>query len=327
MALTVRGLEPQSVFRLNGADENSATYALGWILEQSPHFLSAILQAAFGEALDASNCVITLQSHGDDRGYTDLEMQAGLNFHAILEAKRWWAAPGTPQLKRYVGRLIAAKAERKRLITVSAANAQMAYRSLPHSLNGVPIVHLSWTDLRYTAQQAKAAASRFEEKLWLTQLIRHLQEFVSMERQTDNKVYVVSLGSDPMVVGKTHTWIDVVEKDGSYFHPVGSGNSWPVQPPNYIGFRYGGKLQSVHHIEAFDIVTNVAKRNANWLETDEDHFVYRLGPPIRPQQAVKTGNIFRNGRVWCAIDTLLSGAFGTISAARDETKRRLAELS
>jgi hypothetical protein len=55
-----------------------------------------------------------------------------------------------------------------------------------------------------------------------------------------------------------------------------------------------------------------------------DHFAYRLGPPMRPPGDVKTGKIFKNGRVWCAIDTLLSGAFATITDARDETQRRLA---
>jgi hypothetical protein len=55
-----------------------------------------------------------------------------------------------------------------------------------------------------------------------------------MERQTDNNVFVVGLGQNPMVPGQTHTWIDVVERDKCYFHPV--GNHWPVQPPNYIGF-------------------------------------------------------------------------------------------
>jgi hypothetical protein len=37
--------------------------------------------------------------------------------------------------------------------------------------------------------------------------------------------------------------------------------------------------------------------------------------------------IFRNGRVWCAIDTLLCGTFDTITDARGETDRRLADLS
>lgn len=44
---------------------------------------------------------------------------------------------------------------------------------------------------------------------------------------------------------------------------------------------------------------------------------------MRPARDMRTGNIFRNGWAWCAIDTLLSGAFNTISDARDETARRL----
>jgi hypothetical protein len=112
-----------------------------------------------------------------------------------------------------------------------------------------------------------------------------LQEFVSIERQTDNKVFVVSLGWQPMVEGQKHTWINVVEKDKCYFHPV--GNKWPVQPPNYIGFRYNGKLQSVHHIDSFEIVENLTTHNPLWPETDIDHFVYRLGPPMRPSREVQ----------------------------------------
>jgi hypothetical protein len=99
-----------------------------------------------------------------------------------------------------------------------------------------------------------------------------------------------------------------------------------AQPPNYIGFRYYGRLRSAHHIDGFDIVENLATYNPLWLETDRDHFVYRLGPPMRPVREMKTGKIFTNGRVECAIDMLLSGAFATIGDARDETKRRLAEV-
>jgi hypothetical protein len=65
-----------------------------------------------------------------------------------------------------------------------------------------------------------------------------------MERQNDNNVYVVALGAQAMIDGQKHTWIDVVEKDKCYFHPV--GHTWPVQPPNYIGFRYWGKFGASH---------------------------------------------------------------------------------
>jgi hypothetical protein len=127
-----------------------------------------------------------------------------------------------------------------------------------------------------------------------------------------------------MVDGGTHTWINVVEQDHCYFHPISPG--WPPQPPNYMGFRYHGRLQSVHHVDSFEVITNLAAFNNAWPETEgKDHFVYRLGPPMRPVEVVRTGNIYRNGRVWCAIDTLLSGAFSTIYTARDATQRRMTE--
>jgi hypothetical protein len=324
MALSIHGVQPTSVFALNGLDENSATFALGWTLDSSSHFLRLLGKAVFGKSLRVSEVTIALQKHAADGGYTDIELQSGRCFHAILEAKRWWNVPTLDQFKRYLPRLTAEAAERQRLISVSSADNAQARRHLPSRLDNAEIVHFSWSDLQKLAKKAHKLASGIEEKFWLRQLIQHLQEFASMERQRDNKVFVVSLGRDPMVAGKTHTWIDVVEKDHRYFHPV--GNTWPVQPPNYIGFRYGGRLQSVHHIDGFEVVENLAKYNRKWLETDADHFVYRLGPPMRPAKEVKTGNIFRNGRVWCAIDTLLSGAFDTISDARDETQRRLAEV-
>jgi len=324
MALSLHGTCPTSVFRLSGADENSASYALGWTLEQSPHYRKLVVEAVFGEVLDVDDMVIALQKHDRDGGYTDVELQAGRRYHAILEAKRWWDLPGVPQLQRYLPRLAACRADRQRLISVSAADRSHAQRCLPSELEGVGICHLSWRDLQTLARKAQALATGSQEKLWLRQLIQHLQEFASMERHTDNKVFVVALGHEPMVAGQTHTWIDVVQKDHCYFHPV--GNNWPVQPPNYIAFRYSGRLQSVHHIDGFDIERNLSTRNPLWLPTDTDHFVYRLGPPMRPAREMRTGNIFRNGRVWCAIDTLLSGAFNTISEARDETQRRLAEM-
>lgn len=42
----------ESVFRLNGVDENSATYALGWVLEKSPHFRCAMLRAWFDQDIN-----------------------------------------------------------------------------------------------------------------------------------------------------------------------------------------------------------------------------------------------------------------------------------
>ena len=148
-----------------------------------------------------------------------------------------------------------------------------------------------------------------------------------MNISRDNMVYVVSLGSGVMHGGTSRTWIDVVEQDGCYFHQV--GNHWPSQPPNYIGFRYWGELQSVHRRESYEIFTDISTVNPSWCPTDVDHFVYKLGPAMRPPKRLGAGgngdSIKRSARVWCAIDTLLSGQFEQLGQARDETIRRVRE--
>ena len=120
MVLSIHGAEPTNVFRLIGSDENSASFAVGWALERSPNYRNLVIEAVFGEVLDIDDAVIQLQKHGQDGGFTDIEMQAGHLFHVILEAKRAWELPTVEQLTRYLPRLIAGGAERKRLISVSA---------------------------------------------------------------------------------------------------------------------------------------------------------------------------------------------------------------
>ncbi len=56
----------------------------------------------------------------------------------------------------------------------------------------------------------------------------------------------------------------------------------------------------------------------NW---NDDHFVFDLGPAIIPNKEIRTGKgIYRNGRVWAAIDLLLTS--DTMTEARDKTKER-----
>jgi hypothetical protein len=110
-----------------------------------------------------------------------------------------------------------------------------------------------------------------------------------------------------------------VAKKRRYFHPV--GDTWPKEPPNYVAFRYYGKLQSIHHIEGYEIFNDPHIKfsdipSVKW----GPHFLYRLSPPFAPANEVRTGNIFRNGRVWCMLDTLFLAK--TISEARDMSRKR-----
>lgn len=322
MALIIRGNAPSSVFGLLGTNENSATYAMGWAMERSSLFFEALLERLTGSSISAEGAVIELQKYGADKGFTDIEIHIGNRFQAILEAKKGWDTPSESQLRKYRSRLETGAAERQMIVSISSADAEILRHSMLRDIDGIEVAHLSWTDVQKVAQTALRTAHSFEEKLWLRHFIEHLGGFVAMDRVTDNTVYVVALSKDAMRSDGPQTWIDVVAKDGYYFHPVGAG--WPSQPPHYIGFRYHGKLQSIHRIEDYEIMPDVSAKNPLWYRTESDHFVYRLGKPMRPAQEVRTGNIFMNGKVYCAIDTLLSGEFATISEARDETKRRLA---
>ena len=119
--------------------------------------------------------------------------------------------------------------------------------------------------------------------------------------------------------GGTTTFIEVVEQFRKYFHPIGPG--WPVNPPNYIGFRWRGQLQSVHHVDAYEVITNFHPHFATVPSAEVDqHFLYYLGPPIRPAHGVKTADIYPSGRVWAHLDLLLTSA--TIIEARNKTKER-----
>jgi len=101
--------------------------------------------------------------------------------------------------------------------------------------------------------------------------------------------------------------------------------------PNYLGFRYGGKLQRIHHVEKYEIVYDLAKYipevNARkWRKAHGEHpkILYWLGPAIVPSCEVKTGNIFSAGRLWAALDLLLTSP--TVADACTKTKKRLKKL-
>lgn len=81
-------------------------------------------------------------------------------------------------------------------------------------------------------------------------------------------------------------------------HPV--GRHWPKEPPNYIAFRYRGKLQWIHHIESAEVFTDPHSKfpgipDRKW----EPHFLYCLGPKLAPSHDVPMGKLYPNGRNRC----------------------------
>ncbi|MEA1830934.1 hypothetical protein U8607_02465 [Methylobacterium durans] len=323
VTLQIYGREPASVFSVFGSKENTATLALGWCLEHCPALLAALLDHLQIARVSTEMPRIELQQHGDDGGFTDIEIIVPGSYHIIIEAKKGWILPSAQQLGRYVARLHTTGPGTKVMVSVSAASEIFANHYLP-SLNNAALKHLSWAGIRRLVRRAHAQAHRFDQKLWLRHLDDHLGGYVSAQDPRSNLVYVVTLSDKKIWLDPPYTWIDVVALDRKYFHPFG-GNGWPSEPPTYMGFRYAGQLQSVHHVEAFEVILNLQAVDARWPDTsDHPHFLYTLGPPMKPAATVRTGNLYPSQRVHCMIDTLLSGAFESVREARDETKRRLA---
>lgn len=147
-----------------------------------------------------------------------------------------------------------------------------------------------------------------------------------MRDANSNSVHVVSL--------TRNTWpgwsadlspVDEVEKHRIYHYPTRGGN-YPKIVPNYMAFRYDGRLQSIHHVDDYEIVDSPyglipGAPDAKW---DEPAYFLRLGPPFRPTHDARTGKgIFRNAPVTADLDLLLTSS--TVIEARDATKaRRLA---
>ena len=177
--------------------------------------------------------------------------------------------------------------------------------------------HLSWRKVCQLAHVARKRESHANRR-WLAEFTTYLEEILGMENRYSNLVYVVSLGADNPQ-GWRISWRDIVRERSRYFYPV--GKNWP-DPPNYIGFRYEGRLQSIHHVEGYDVFDDPQTLFAEARsETWAPHYCLKLGPPMRPLEEVRNGSkIAMSMRVWCMLDLLLTSH--TITEALEKTKER-----
>jgi len=319
--LFVHGREAHTVFDLLGDKENDITYAVGWALSRSD-LLGAALLARVSDSEPGAIRAIRLQEFVPGAGYTDIEIDAECA-HVVIEAKRGWNLPLHEQLAQYAPRLHGQ--DDNVIVAMSECSADYARPRLPEAVDGVRVVHISWSELTELAESAAAEAGLNEKRL-LRELARYLRGLMTMQNATSNMVYVVSLGLQDLFESSV-SFADVVVERDRYFHPMGGGSGgWPKEPPNYLGFRFHGKLQQIRHVESYTVhnkpwdEVDGLKDKPDWLEGP--HFFYELGPAIVPPQEVRTGKLYRAQRVWAALDLLLTCQ--TISQARDLTKERLA---
>jgi hypothetical protein len=321
--LTLHGQDVESVFQLLGVRENDITFSLGWCLTRSPALLHALVEHVLGRPYDCSEASIRLQEYESGGGVTDIEVEVPDSFFIIFEAKRGWTLPTVHQIARYQAKpsLANSKAPTKLVVVLSECSDTYAREAL--RVAGAPpsIGLCSWRRIAEFCSQFSGNASG--ERHILRELRTYLTRIIPMRRIDSNIAYVVSLSTNT----EEHwsiSWSDIVAKKLLYFHPLGS--NWPKDPPNYLGFRHHGRLQSIHFVERYEVITAYhpfipeipAEAGPG---TGNPHFLYRLGRPFAPSHEVRTGNLFRSQRVWCMLDTLLTAQ--TISEARDLTQARL----
>lgn len=178
---------------------------------------------------------------------------------------------------------------------------------------------LGWGDVVQLTEKAASGGSIAERRL-LRELATYLRGVADMRDTDSNRVFVVAL-SGSTLEGWPLSLIEVVADRDRYFFPA-TGKNWPKTPPNYQGFRYWGRLQSIRHVDGYTIDTNMSRHFPGTPDHEwEPHFVLDLGPPIRPDHEVPTGRkIQRSARVWVDIDLLLTAP--SISESLDLTRQR-----
>lgn len=316
-----------SVFTLLGEKENNISYSVAYSLANCKIFLkNFMLEVGYG-VLNDDECKrtdIILQNFDNEPGITDIEIILMDKFHIIIEAKRGWVFPSPSQIQKYSGRsTFKAKDVYKRLIVFNESNPEFTTRHFPYKeIDDVPVLVMSWKQIKNIVSRSSGMGRDFENRL-LKELGVYLDKISTMQKKQNNRVYVVSLGGVPE--GWNISFIDVVRKYNKYFHPVGGKKGgWPREPPNYIAFRYYGKLQSIHHIDSYEVFKDpnvyfpeIPTSNNNW----ELHYLYHLGPAMYPHHEVKAGaKIIRSMRVWAELDLLLTSS--TIQEARDLSNLR-----
>jgi hypothetical protein len=326
--LTRHGKPIPTVFDLLGHKENNITAAIGWTLANCHDFLHQFLSvvASEGSIGDVKN--IELKKYGEDKGFTDIEISTE-NCHIIVEAKCGWTLPTDAQLLKYANRF-KVKTSKAVLIVVSAFRDYVTHGKLPEKIGGFRVRHIGYKELMEIAKRTLSDCRNSDRRV-LKDLTQYLGVVMNASSRTSNMVYVVPLAlSTPSF--SSLSWIDIVEKAGFYFHPVGT-SGWPVEPATYLGFRYAGRLQSIRFVENCVVAPDGNGIHAaipeisaaRWTRSPDvkpgQHFVYKLGPPIVPGHVVKSGNIWTSRR-WAAIDLLLTSK--SISEAAELTKKRKA---
>jgi len=319
--LLLHDREVATFYDVVGHDENDMTAALGWGISRSPRLLKLVVGAVTDREFDPEEAVIRLQEHHAEGGFSDVEAQIPDQIHVIFEAKRGWNLPSHDQLALYSRRFAPDQPDVVQAIVVLTqwGAESMVERQLGHWPLPYPRSVLGWADVVRMTETAGSGARPAERSL-LHELATYLRGVADMRDTDSNRVFVVSL-SRGRIEGWPMDLISVVEDHGKYFFPA-TGKRWPKVPPNYMGFRYFGQLQSIRHVDSYTIDTDIGRHFPGAPSREgEPHFVLTLGPPIRPPHRVANGRgVVRSSWAWADIDLLLTAE--SITEARELSRER-----
>lgn len=313
-----------TIFDFLGHKENDMTAALGWGITHNDALMRRFL-ARVAPGLDvAEPIVVELQEHDRaDGGYTDITIKAD-ELHVIVEAKVGWAPPSEEQMRGYEGRFAPVGAAHQAFVVLTQNGAEQVVR---HRLGAwappdpIAVIVLGWSDLVTMAVAASREGPTRERPL-AVELATYLRGVADMRETDSNVVHVVALTRKVWPGWPTDlTPVDEVVKHRIYHYPT-VGN-YPKVVPNYMGFRYDGKLQSIHHVDDYTISDTPVGHvpGAPELTWEAPAYILRLGPPIRPDHVVPTGKgYWPSAPQDIDIDLLLTAS--TVAEARTLTVRR-----
>ena len=322
----------ESIFELVGRDEDDMTSCLGWVLASCECFSNTLAHHLEIDQVFTENTQIRLQLADSETGRTDVEIIDSGNSHIIIEAKRGFQVPSREQLETYANRLLNSviPSNHKLLVVLAESdpNGNWLRRQVQNEILGIPVKVISWRRFDLMAKDCLGYSSNTEKRL-LKQFINYLSKVANMNVQYSNYVYVVSLSPNSTEISP-YSYIQVVEDLRKYYHPVGPGSGgWPATPPNYIGFRYWTRLQSIHHIESYSMIDDFHPHIPGTTipsPTDGPHYLYELGPAIIPRESIPTNDpngqyrLYGNGRKWVFIDLLLTS--GSVAESAVKSRER-----
>jgi hypothetical protein len=253
-SLTLHDRDVSSVFDLLGRDENDLTAAFAFTLARSPGLLRRIVQRV-APAASYEEAVLRLEARNSD-GRTDLEISAG-NHLIVVVAKRGWLVPGETQLVKYAGRVTAHG--NGVLVSLSAASHDWARCTLPETIQGIPVAHLPWEEVRLDLTAARIIA-RGQERAWLEEFADYLRKAIKMRDPAASWTYCVVVSNDRPGDGGPHTYREFVTAEASYFHPYGWGKGWPKTPPNFVAFRWNSQVQQVRRVTRAEVIPDLQSR-------------------------------------------------------------------